>query len=324
MNTNWKHALIQCSSKCSRYRYRWFEQTHLYTSRALHTHHDTRNKRDLIYRRPFSTSILVLFCATTLANTFDMRISFENRISKLTTLDLSKNKLKSLDPKLSNLKVLKSLNVDHNKISPGTMAVLSSLPKLKTLSANHNLLGRPSVATGTTSNPRTKPTATEALPAILPKGLKTILISNNALSSIPRSILDNNTPLKMLEKLDLSSNHLATVPETIANLTNLADLNLDDNVVVGLPQAIGRLKHLKVLSLKRNHLSMITGNPQPLPKELWTNTHLIDLNLHGNPMTTTQLNTMDGFDVFLERRREGKNRAILGGAMVDLEGCGLE
>jgi len=218
---------------------------------------------------------------------------------------------------MADLKVLKSLNVDHNKLSPGTLSVVASLPKLKNLSASHNLLGRPKADDETKEQ-----IVTEALPGTLPKGLKTILLSHNFLSNIPRSIVEGTNPLKMLEKLDLSSNNLATVPESIATLTKLSELNLDDNVIVSLPSAVGKLKQLKVLSLRRNHLSV--GTPQPLPKELFVNTLLIDLNLHGNPMTTTQLNTMDGYDVFLSRRREVKNKDLLGGAITDLEGCGLE
>ena len=279
------------------------------------------------------------------------------RISKLTTLDLSKNKLKKLNPNLSNLKVLKSLNVDHNKLEPGSLRILSSLPKLKTLSANHNALGRvPPPSDATPGQPKqnhqqqqqrqqqqqhhhqpksTTTKTTQALPETLPKGLRTISLSHNSLTSIPMSIVENSIgPLKMLEILDLSSNRLARVPDAIASLTKLTNLNLDDNLLTGLSDAIGTLKHLKCLSLRRNHLQLmmcvagdIDGDLHPqqsLPKELWTNTPLIDLNLHGNPMTTTQLNTMDGYDVFLSRRREVKNKDLLGGAMTDLEGCGLE
>eukprot|EP00536_Pseudo-nitzschia_multiseries_P012716 jgi/Psemu1/320319/estExt_fgenesh1_pm.C_5000006 len=238
-------------------------------------------------------------------------------ILKLTTLDLSKNKLVKLSPKLSNLKVLKSLNVDNNELTPGSMNPVSSLTKLKTLSASNNLLGRPVVNKNNDGENHAY-----ALPMTLPKGLKTILLSNNSLSTIPPSIVNKNNPLKMLEKLDLSSNNLATVPESISNLLNLNDLDLDDNVIVSLPSAIGKLTKLKVLSLRNNHIS--ATNPQPLPEELWRDTLLIDMNLHGNPLTSTQLNTMDGYDAFLSRRREVKNKDILGGAMTDLEGCGLK
>jgi len=156
----------------------------------------------------------------------------------------------------------------------------------------------------------------------LPKGLKTILLANNSLVTIPPSIVNEKNPLKLLEKLDLSSNNLATVPVSIAILVNLNDLNLDDNVIKSLPSAIGKLAKLKALSLRNNRIS--ATDPQPLPEELWRGTLLIDMNLHGNHMTSTQLNNMDGYDVFLSRRREVKNKDLLGGAMTDLEGCGLK
>ena len=246
-----------------------------------------------------------------------------HRIAKLTTLDLSKNKLKSLPPNLSNLKILKSLNVDGNKLMPGTLAVVAKLPKLKSLSLNNNQLGKIIPPQTSPNAPKTKPVApVDALPPSLPKGLKTILLSNNTLPVIPKSILEGTTPLKMLEKLDLSSNLLTSLPETIGSLVKLNDLNLDDNALTKVPASMGKLTQLKVLSLRRNKIALT--DPQPLPEELWKNTPLIDLNLHGNPMTTTQLNTMDGYDAFLVRRREVKNKDILGGAMTDLEGCGLE
>ncbi|VEU38653.1 unnamed protein product [Pseudo-nitzschia multistriata] len=207
---------------------------------------------------------------------------------------------------------------------PGSMTPISSLTKLKTLSASNNLLGRP-VTNKNSKAPAAPSTAknTDILPTPLPKGLRTILLSNNSLTTIPRSIVNNSNPLKLLEKLDLSFNNLATVPESIANLVALNDLNLDSNVIVSLPPAIGKLKRLKALSLRNNHISSAT-TPQPLPEELWTNTLLIDMNLHGNPMTSTQLNSMDGYDAFLSRRREVKNKDILGGALTDLDGCGLK
>ena len=67
---------------------------------------------------------------------------YKKRISKLTTLDLSKNKITTLNPKISNLKVLKSLNVDNNKLTPGSIGddTLISLTKLRTLSLNNNQL----------------------------------------------------------------------------------------------------------------------------------------------------------------------------------------
>ena len=132
-----------------------------------------------------------------------------------------------------------------------------------------------------------------------------------------------------LEKLDLSSNQLAAVPMEISNLVALTELNLDKNVIVSLPDAIGKLKKLKVLSLKSNHISVHSTiwsdkNPQPLPKSLFEDTPIIDLNLHGNPMTSTQLNSMEGYPTFLERRQKVKTSTLLGGGLTNFDVCGLE
>ena len=109
----------------------------------------------------------------------------------------------------------------------------------------------------------------------------------------------------------------------------LVELNLDNNVIVSLPNEIGQLKKLKALSLKNNYIQVKStnfseSNPQPLPASLFASTLLIDLNLHGNKLTSTQLNEFEGFDAFLERRKKVKTKNLYGGAMVDMSVCGLK
>ena len=145
------------------------------------------------------------------------------------------------------------------------------------------------------------------------------------LSSVPRVICT----LTKLQKLDLSHNNLAAIPVEIFNLTALNELNLNNNSLVSLPQEIGKLTKLKSLSLKNNqirvhHKVFSEQNPQPLPASLFTDTPLIDLNLHGNPMTSTQLNDFEGYHVFLERRKQTNTKNLYGGAMANLDVCGLD
>ena len=92
---------------------------------------------------------------------------------------------------------------------------------------------------------------------------------------------------------------------------------------------VGQLKKLKALSLKNNYIQVKStnfthANPQPIPASVFQDTLLIDLNLHGNQMTNTQLNEFEGFDIFLERRKKKKTTALTGGALVNLSVCGLE
>lgn len=257
------------------------------------------------------------------------------RLTNLRTLDLSKNNISQLDVRFGNkLTNLKSLNMENNKLTGGTaVAVISKLTKLQNLSLGGNMIGRLSATSSSTtssSSSNNNTNAMEVLPSPLPNGLKQLKLNDNYLSNVPRSIVSVTPYLSKLEILDLSSNQLASIPIDIINLTKLIELNLDNNVIVSLPTEIGKLSHLKQLSLRNNHITCTSTNfddvknPQPLPSTLFTDTPLIDLNLHGNPMTSTQLNKFVGYDKFLERRQQIKTNALLGGALTNLDVCGLE
>lgn len=248
-----------------------------------------------------------------------------HRITTLTTLDISNNKIKKLNPKLGTLTMLKSLNCDDNALIAGSLDPISSLTKLQTLNAGGNELGKKVPPPKPPHKPQPQP---DALPANMPVSLKVLKLNSNFFSTVPSPIF----MLTKLQKLDLSNNQLATVPSTISKLQALNELNLNNNVIVALPEEIGFLRKLKSLSLKENHISVIhanekfhpTRNPQPLPATLFTDTPLIDLNLHGNPMTSTQLNEFDGYSAFLERRQATNTKNIYGGAMANLSVTGLE
>ena len=213
---------------------------------------------------------------------------------------------------------MKSLNCDNNKLHAGSLAAVTRLSKLQVLSAGGNRLGK---YLKTEVNPEP-----EALPS-LPTSIKQLKLDNNHFSSLPPQIC--NPSLLKLEKLDLSFNLLATLPPGIAYLSSLVDINMDSNCIVSLPEEIGELKKLKALSLRNNHIQIQTSvfsvrNPQPIPSVLFTETPIIDLNLHGNKMTNTQLNEFEGFQAYLERRQKVKNKNIYGGALTDLNVCGLD
>jgi Leucine-rich repeat (LRR) protein len=129
-----------------------------------------------------------------------------------------------------------------------------------------------------------------------------------------------------LEKLDLSNNDIAIVPEEIAStLPNLQELNLDGNSITSLPEQLGcGMKRLKVLSLRNNRITVTSTvfsdkNPQPLPRSVFADTQLIDLNLHGNDLTNTQMNAFEGFQDFLDRRQKVKSKTL-----TNLDVCGLK
>jgi Leucine-rich repeat (LRR) protein len=252
------------------------------------------------------------------------------RIAALRTLDVSKNNLTFLGNDLSKLGDLKSFNCEDNKLPAGSLVPLARLNKLQTLSAGGNQLGRsPSVRANNRHQPKLSPdpvkhASVDPLPSQLPVSLKQLKLDRNYLTSVPTPIVQ----LVKLEKLDLSNNELAALPEEICLLQVLNELLLDNNLIVGLPESMGLLKQLKTLSLKYNQISVTLvafseTNPQPIPKSLLADTPLIILNLHGNPLTNSQLNEFEGFPAFLERRKAIKSKDLYGGALTNLETCGL-
>ena len=235
-------------------------------------------------------------------------------LKTLRTLDLSNNKLISLG-RLHLLVELKSLNLDGNKLLTGSLGPVSSLSKLQTLSVKNNKLGK-SVQSEFGSVP------SAPLPP-MPSSLKQLHLANNPLGSVPESLLSGN--LVKLELLDLSNTGVRDVPLELVLLTALQELRLDDNQIDFLPPNMGQLKKLKVLSLRNNRFTVTStifnesNNPQPIPQSLFEETPLIDLNLHGNKMTNTQLNQFEGFQTFLDRRQKVKSKTL-----TNLDVCGLE
>lgn len=260
------------------------------------------------------------------------------RITTLTTLDVSNNKLKELNPKLGTLTSVKSLNCDDNELIAGSLEPVSKLTKLQTLNAGGNVLGKKITAAHPHHHkhlphkkhaqkppPQQLP---DPLPKKMPVSLKNLKLNSNFLELVPPPIF----MLTKLQKLDLSHNLLAALPPEVMTLTSLNELNLNNNALVALPDQVGSLKKLKSLSLKHNQIRVVhkhqkldpVKNPQPLPASLFKETPLIDLNLHGNPMTSTEINQFDGFSVFLERRAATNTKNIYGGAMANLSVTGLE
>lgn len=251
-------------------------------------------------------------------------------IKNLKTLDVSKNKIKKLGIKIASLKELKSLNCDDNSLQANEISSISSLTKLQSLSLGGNQLGEPSKTSAgkkSSSSSISNENNKMKFPP-LPPSLKQLKLNNNNFLSIPSILYENNNNyfcLTKLEKLDISNNNLAVLPDGISNLTNISELNVDNNAIVELPNGIGELKTLKTLSLMNNQISAGGKKDyQPLPELLFTNTLLIDLNLHNNPISSTQFNTMKGIDSFLERRKKIKTKNIYGGALTNLDVCGLK
>ena len=83
--------------------------------------------------------------------------------------------------------------------------------------------------------------------------LKELNLSSNKLFSLPESIGN----LTKLQKLYLVDNKLTSLPESFGNLINLQELHLSHNQLSSLPESIGNLSNLKELYLSVNRLSSL-------------------------------------------------------------------
>jgi len=79
-------------------------------------------------------------------------------------------------------------------------------------------------------------------------------------------------------KLDLSYLRIDELPNSICELTNLRELNIQGNELTELPENIGRLQKLKFVNLSRNNLEI-------LPKSFENLTNLIRLDVSYNRLS---------------------------------------
>mmetsp|Transcript_17883 Transcript_17883/g.27803 ORF Transcript_17883/g.27803 Transcript_17883/m.27803 type:complete len:290 (-) Transcript_17883:475-1344(-) len=241
-------------------------------------------------------------------------------LTNLRTLDVSHNNLKKLSQQplaLASLTNLKIFKCNGNKLVRGSLDSLPKLEKLQVLTAGDNRLGRPLPSPDKSQK---VDVAMTPLPAVLPPSLKEVYLDSNYLEQVPLQLCS----LVKLQILNLSGNSLVSIPvELCTSLKGLAELILDDNQLTSLPDECGKLKKLKVLSLRNNCLSG-SDTPQSIPASIFSNTPVIDLNLSGNKITSTELNEFEGFDKFLERRKKVKNKDLAGFDQLDgADICGL-
>jgi hypothetical protein len=120
-------------------------------------------------------------------------------------------------------------------------------------------------------------------------------LSSNQLAALPESIGD----CAHLETLNLSGNRIDYVPDSVGKLTQLRQLFLTGNRLRTLPESIGNLQNLELLSLDHNQLeslpesisalklgSLLLANNRltRLPDTLARMSELTWLDLSNNPL----------------------------------------
>ncbi len=211
----------------------------------------------------------------------------------LTGVGLSKRSLPFLPESIGNLKSLKKLILDDNKLTRLPKSI-GNLKSLEILILEHNqLISLPESIGELTSlkildlryNEFT--TLPESLGELT--SLELLLLDGNMITTLPESLGN----LKSLERLELKYTKLTSLPKSIGNLTSLKRLILEYNQVTTLPESIGNLTSLERLELNNNKLTT-------LPKSIGNLTSLERLILDNNQLTSlpksigklTSLNTL--------------------------------
>lgn len=173
-------------------------------------------------------------------------------IKQLNTLDLSKNKIKSLPSTISGLLELKYLRLYNNRnfnIIPKDIGDLKNLELLDFAGTN-----------------------VKEIPKSIGSCKKLVHLTGNAskIQGLPSEIGD----CKFLKYINLGHNSLTKIPEEIGNLP-LEFLVLSGNKIKQLPKSLSKLENLWYLSLAKNNLSSF-------PDEILSLENLVNLTLNGN------------------------------------------
>ena len=244
------------------------------------------------------------------------------RLERLTTLNLSKNKLDNdslsviaqidslrelrlsgnvlqgmLTPRLGNLKKLETLDISNNAITtlPSNSDELSNLRVLN-VSGNklsslpfELLISLPLIEIDAARNRLSGNLFPINVSGLL--HLKTLDVANNSLTSLTES---GSIELPSLQSLDATENRLTRMPEMLA-CTELLTLIVAGNRLSSIPQSLTSLGKLKNVDLSRNDIKKVDERVGLMDS-------LVTLRIANNPLRERRFLTMDTDSIKRELR----------------------
>lgn len=165
------------------------------------------------------------------------------KLSGLTTLDLSENRIAVLPVTIGGLSSLSKLDLHSNRIAELPDAI-GELLNLVYLDLRGNFLAKLPPSFGRLAL------------------LEELDLSSNKLSLLPDTIGD----LVSLKKLNVDTNNLDELPHTIGQCASLEELRVDYNRLKALPEAVGKIESLQVLSVRYNNIRQLPTTMSSLAK----------------------------------------------------------
>ncbi|XP_047941507.1 plant intracellular Ras-group-related LRR protein 5-like [Salvia hispanica] len=201
------------------------------------------------------------------------------KLSTLSELNISENRIMALPNSIATLKTLTKLDVHGNQLI-NLPCLFGEMHSLTDLDLSGNLL-------------KSLPDSFGNL-----KLLINLDLSLNRFSKLPTIVGD----LCSLQKLNVETNDLEELPYTIGSCSSLVELRLDFNKLKALPEGIGKLERLEILTLHFNHV-------RRLPSTMGSLTCLKELDASFNELEMIPEALCDA--VSLEKLNVGKNFADL-------------
>lgn len=193
---------------------------------------------------------------------------------RIRMLDVSYNKLTSLDGYILEIESLEEFYAEDNKIAEVTAP--GTLSNIKTLSLKNNALTQlPAMdkfsalsSLDISGNKLTSLQLSDNLASTLVNldasknaitstssfasytSLQTVNLASNQLSAFPKGI----TAVISLQELQLQNNFIEKIPSGITAMSNLQLLQLENNALTQLPETLTELKKLESLLVKLNFL----------------------------------------------------------------------
>lgn len=208
----------------------------------------------------------------------NLQISVES-LANLEELSLRDNHLSSLPTRFSSLQNLLKLDLSQNALGEQPIEIINDIFK--------NIAGLPRLQNLTLCQNKLNALSPEAFETMLKrlshsKSLVSLSLSNNSLFYLPNlssgfqalealtcennrlglvaqeiweSTFEMISRFSSLNRLNLSSNRLSSIPKTIGNIKTLEQLILADNLLQTLPTELHQLQHLTVLDLGNNTIA---------------------------------------------------------------------
>ncbi|KAH9601980.1 hypothetical protein KSS87_000353 [Heliosperma pusillum] len=120
-----------------------------------------------------------------------------------------------------------------------------------------------------------------------------IALSDSNLKAIPHQVWECASSVRLI---DLTNNSISHIPLNITSFTSL-QVDVSSNLLVMLPETLGSLQNLKSLRLSNNGLKSL---PSSIFKKC---VKLSSLDLHGTQITMDVLREVEGWEEFDNRRR---------------------